>query len=199
MKTNTFKAIAIAVLLLSATIGNTKGQAEEVGVEINGVKWATCNVDAPGTFAAKPEDAGMFYQWNRNKGWAATGEVTDWDSSIPKGDIWEKEHDPCPPGWRVPTRAELQSLIVAGSEWTTLNGVKGRVFGADDNTVFFPAVGSRFFSDGTLNEAGSYGSYTSGMPSSNTSVYYLVFSDELETEGNDGRRFGRSVRCVSSL
>ena len=41
-------------------------------VIINGVKWATCNVDAPGTFAAAPESAGMFYQWNRKIGWSAT-------------------------------------------------------------------------------------------------------------------------------
>ena len=40
-------------------------------VVINGVRWATCNVDAPGNFAANPEDAGMFYQWNRKVGWSA--------------------------------------------------------------------------------------------------------------------------------
>jgi len=37
------------------------------GVVINGVKWATRNVAAPGTFAANPQDAGMFYQWNRKR------------------------------------------------------------------------------------------------------------------------------------
>ena len=29
------------------------------GVPINGVYWATCNVDVPGTFANHPEDVGM--------------------------------------------------------------------------------------------------------------------------------------------
>ena len=36
----------------------------EGGVLINGVCWATRNVDAPGTFAENPEDPGMMYQWN---------------------------------------------------------------------------------------------------------------------------------------
>ena len=36
----------------------------EKGV-INGVKWATCNVDAHGKFAATPESYGMLYQWGR--------------------------------------------------------------------------------------------------------------------------------------
>ena len=40
----------------------------DVGVSIIGVTWATRNVDAPGKFAATPEDPGMFYQWNRKVG-----------------------------------------------------------------------------------------------------------------------------------
>jgi len=31
------------------------------GVIIDGVKWATRNVDVPGTFASSPEAPGMFY------------------------------------------------------------------------------------------------------------------------------------------
>jgi len=42
--------------------------AQETGVVINGVKWATRNVDKPGTFVANPEDFGMLYQWNRRVG-----------------------------------------------------------------------------------------------------------------------------------
>ncbi len=43
-------------------------------VLINGVLWATRNVDAPGTFAASPESTGMFYQWNSRIAWSASGE-----------------------------------------------------------------------------------------------------------------------------
>ena len=34
------------------------------GVVIDGIRWATRNVDTPGTFANAPSEAGMFYQFN---------------------------------------------------------------------------------------------------------------------------------------
>jgi len=117
-----------------------------VGVEINGVIWAPCNVDAPGTFAANPEDAGMFYQWNRKKAWLATGEVTGWDGSTPTGDTWEKSNDPSPAGWRVPTSEEITKLLdteKVTNEWTILNGIKGRKFTdrTSGKSIFLPAAG----------------------------------------------------------
>jgi len=136
------------------------------GVIINGVKWATRNVATPGTFADKPEDPGMFYQWNRKMAWAATGDVTDWDATIPEGDTWEKTNDPSPAGWRVPTLAEIQSLfdtVKVNNEWITVKGVNGREFidKATGNTLFLTAAGFRYFCDGTLIGIGSYGGYWS--------------------------------------
>jgi len=50
------------------TSNNSNNQAvPEGGVLINGVVWAKCNVDVPGTFTTMPENSGMFYQWNRKK------------------------------------------------------------------------------------------------------------------------------------
>ena len=101
---------------------------QDKGVVINGVKWATRNVDAPGTFAANPYNAGMFYQWNRKKGWATTGDVTDWDSNNFVGDTWEEANDPSPAGWRVPTMSELGKLFDENKvnfEWITVSGISG--------------------------------------------------------------------------
>ena len=38
---------------------------EEKGVVINGVRWATRNLDVGGVFVAKPEDYGALFQWGR--------------------------------------------------------------------------------------------------------------------------------------
>jgi len=173
-------------------------------VLIDGIKWATRNVDAPGTFAANAEDAGMFYQWNKKLGWSATNPMinsnggTVWDGSNAEGGIWDKANDPCPAGWRVPTNVELGSLISADRKWTTLNGVNGCMFGSDEPFLFLPAVGSRNPNNGNLNsEVGMIGYYWS----SNISGIYacrLVFGNRFVNFNNSlSRAYGFSVRCVA--
>ena len=51
------------------------------GIVINGIKWATRNVGAPGTFANSPTDRGMFYQWNSTTGWSSTAPLVSTDGS----------------------------------------------------------------------------------------------------------------------
>ena len=173
------------------------------GVNINGTIWATRNVDYPGTFAENPEDAGMFYQWNRKIGWSSTYPIinsnggTTWDSTKPTGSTWEKENDPCPTGWRVPTDAELQSLIDAGSKWATLNGVKGSYFGSGDNTLFLPAAGERYYYGGSLFNWNLDGYYWSSTLVSNGGVdclliNYINYGVAIYDSYN-----GFSVRCVA--
>ena len=168
------------------------------GVVINGITWATRNVDALGAFADYPQDVGMFFQWNRSTAWAATGAVTDWDSSVPAGTGWESANNPCPTGWRVPTQQELQSLNSAGSIWITFNEVNGRVFGTAPNQIFLPAAGARSAA-GALGNVGVSGHYWSSTPFATTTATSLLFdsagsSSDMST-GN--RAQGFSVRCVA--
>ena len=175
------------------------------GVLINGVTWATCNVDMPGTFASQPNEAGMFYQWNRNIGWSSKDPMvnsnggTVWDPSIPAGNSWEAANNPCPTGWRLPTSAEHQSLIDSGSFWDEMNGVAGRFFGSGTQIVFFPAAGCRYDNSGLLTDVGFIGSYWSGEPSTNYDAAYTLFFYNIgvNTFYGDSRSFGFSVRCVS--
>ena len=176
-------------------------------VEISGVKWAKRNVDMPGTFATNPEDAGMFYQWNRKVGWSSTDPIvnsnggTTWDASIPEGDCWEKVNDPCPKGWRVPTVSELERLVDADNQWTMVNDVKGRIFGSDDQTLFLPAAGHRCpLIGGNLHYVDTTGYYwSSSIVDYNTSAYNLGFGSILINLDMNGsiRRAGFSVRCVA--
>jgi len=201
MNTKIFKRITAIVAVLFATVITAQEVAE--GVEINGVVWATRNVDAPGTFAANPEDAGMFYQWNRKIGWSATDPMinsnggTTWDSSIPTGTTWEAANNVCPSGWRVPTEAEIESLSASDSQWTTRNGVNGRIFGSGDNTIFLPAAGCRISSNGSFGNAGSIGLYWSSTQVFSDIVYNLDFRSGFAYRLGISRNFGFSVRCVA--
>jgi len=186
--------------------GVTPNNPEEKGVVINGVRWATRNVDAPSTFAANPEDAGMFYQWNRKVGWSSTDPLVNhecgstWNPDKPTGNSWEKANDPCPTGWRVPTYEEEQSLVNTGSFWGELNGVKGRFFGTGNQRVFFPAAGNRDYSDGTLYNLGGLGSCWSSTPYGSEGVALLYFTSGNANAGASDsfiRTYGFSVRCVS--
>ena len=174
------------------------------GVVIGDVIWATRNVGTPGTFAASPENAGMFFQWNRRKGWAATGDVTGWDSSTSTSTVWERANDPCPQGWRVPTRVELESLNNAGSAWGTHSGVSGRFFGTVPNQIFLPAAGWRSNSHhpliGRLFHVGMSGNYwSSTQVSSMNNAWHLFFTSTSSfMNGNYNLASGFSIRCVAA-
>jgi len=158
-------------------------------VLINGVRWATRNVNTPGTFATNLEDAGMLYQWNRKIGWSSNDPLinsnggTTWDGSTPPGTEWESANNPCPPGYHVPTEAEFQTLLnttFVTNVWTTENGVPGRLFTDKNNgnSIFLPAAGFRlnyFSHTGALFHAGTSGYYWSSTQSGADGAYGLWF------------------------
>ena len=161
-----------------------ENDSDKEWVEINGVKWATRNVDMPCTFAANPEDAGMFYQWNRNIGWSSTNPMinsnggTTWDDSFPNGETWEKANDPSPAGYRVPNKTEIEKLLDADkvtTEWITENAVIGRRFTdkVNGNSIFLPAAGYRSETDGGFRNVGTYGSYWSSSSNQGSVAGYV--------------------------
>jgi len=180
-------------------------------VWINGVCWAPCNVDRPGTLVENPEDAGMLYRFNINIGWSSTSLVdsnggTTWSSSAyPPGiTTWEKANDPSPAGYRVPTLEELQTLLdgtKVTSTWTTQNGKPGRRFTdrTTGNSIFMPAVGFRDADSGSLNVSGTYGYYWSNNKQSvgNNGAYYMYFTSGSATMNNPNRNSALSVRPVA--
>ena len=162
--------------------GNETITPAKIGVKINGVVWAPYNVDAFGTFAAKPESTGMFYQWNKPTAWAATGSVTGWDNSPITGTTWAKANDPSPKGWRVPTKEELESLVYSPdkvtSEFTTVNNIFGRRFTdkATGNSIFLPAAGART-SDGSLHREREFACYWSSTDHADVGCAYALLMD----------------------
>jgi uncharacterized protein (TIGR02145 family) len=167
-------------------------QVEE-GIVINGIRWATRNVDTPGVFVAHPENFGRLYQWNRRQSWGTAGEVLGWDSSVPSN-VWSTYNDPCPQGWRVPTQAEF--IALGSSIWTIQNGVRGRLYGTAPYQIFLPAAGFRN-RIGALNSIGTDGFYWSSTPMSGENARSLWFSSGYSDVGHNYRVYGFSVRCVA--
>lgn len=182
-------------------------------VLINGVRWATRNVDAPGTFAASPESAGMFYQWNHKIGWSATNPLASsptgntWDNINSNGTSWSTANDPSPTGYRVPTLAEVQSLTNTAYvkyERTTLNNVYVGKFTdkTNGNIIFLPAGGYRgsYGNDGILNHVGLVGVYWSSTHYEyyGGDAYFLGFDDDYPDWGSGAycKADGLSVRPV---
>ena len=216
-----FITLPILLIVLSSTSCGArnsivKQQAADIstsidGVVIEGIRWATRNVDMPGTFAENPEDFGMFYQWNRKKAWNTTDkDVEGWNSTGEIGTRWYVENDPCPPGWRVPTHEELRSLNNAGQRrirnarpelgnWTMRNGVEGRLFGVAPNQIFLPAIHLRDNNSGRIipfRETLSV--YWSSNEGGTTAAHALFFfSGSAVTNQNVHRAAGGSIRCVA--
>ena len=194
--------LSILTLFANATKASDNNSAtHDEGVVINGIRWATRNVDMPGTFAETPESFGMLFQWNRKKAWNAVDEeVEGWDSSIPEGTKWYAENDPCPEGWRVPTYEELKSFDNAsstGSEW-----IFGDFFGTAPNQIFLPAVRWRNENNGRLNYRSdiritSGGGLWSSTQHGNSFAHALWFASGGSMSIVGQRAKGLSIRCVA--
>ena len=159
--------------IVTVTKGN--GSGNDKGVLINGVRWATCNVDTKGTFATKPENYGNYYTWTEAK-------------------------NACPNGWRLPTKAEIESLVdktYVTIEWTTLNDRNGMRFTdkATDKHIFIPAAG---WSDGTLGGVGEYGMYWGGTEYGSGTAYDMFFFSGGAYLANSPYGYGMFIRCVSN-
>ena len=165
---------------------NNRRTTTNAGVVVNGVRWATSNVDTPGTFARNPQDAGGYF-------------------------TWEEAQNACPPGWRLPTIAELDALVSAGSEWTSRRGVNGLLFGSGRNQVFLPAAGDRCPHGNEVVNVGISGAIRSscallphnrwlsgGLNFGNLSdghTNYLFI--DVGTDSIGGDYAGHNVRCVA--
>ena len=171
----------------------------------SGTKWACCNEGAD-----KPETYGSYYAWGE------TEKKKVYDKSTYKfyqngnyvnigSDISGTEHDVAHVkwggNWCMPTQDNINELVDnCTSEWTTLNGVKGRKFISKNNgnSIFLPAAGYRF--DTGFYGVSYYGYYWSSTQDSSSEYYasnYLILGSG-DTHWSDKRccYHGRSVRPV---
>ena len=138
-------------------------------------------------------------------------EVLDW-SQHRKSNLWnagteenpvKTEYDPCPDGWRVPTKLEQEALLSNDYSWSNnVDGCSGILFsiGGESSKLFLPAAGIREDS-GTLNEYEyenrfATGRYWSSALEQEVCGYRINFTISYLSIGYGYRTFGYSVRCV---
>lgn len=174
-------------------------------VVINGITWATANVDVPGTFAASPQDPGLLFQFNRITGYSTESDVAyglggqisfSWNQTGESGDAWDSSNDPCPDGYRVPTSDELKTLSDAANVECVFDG-SGMTF-TDKNTnqiMFMPGGVERSSNTGKLWHP-EWCSYWSATGSSSTLAYRFYADDAFVSVNQSMRASGYFIRCI---
>lgn len=152
------------------------------------------------------DNSNVFYTEcpDANNDWVNPKENNLWYSESESRPV-KTEYDPCPKGWRVPTKSELSQLISNSSQWTTnASGQWGWWFSgsnpytSDVPQVFLPAAGCRYG-----NFLGAYrgylGRYWSSAPLT-YNAYYLRFHHNEGSANitNGSRSAAYSVRCVQA-
>lgn len=170
----------------------------------SGIKWAHVNVGAK-----KPEDPGLYFSWGNIEG-HEEGEGYDFTqityNSTPAAEIstnlslsQDAARAYLGAPWRMPTADEFQELYDnCTNEWTTMNGVYGRLFtsNVNGNTLFIPAAG--YYVGKTLNSRGSRGyCWSSTYESDQYAINLYLTASFINPQNSNGRRLGINVRAVS--
>ncbi len=168
-------------------------------------------------FTPSWEINGGYWQWGSKEmaaagpsgpgeGESGAGEVIGWKNknNAPDGSWMQgikAEQDPCPEGFRVPSRLEWEGVVknnifkkVGSWEDVATNYKVGWSFG---RKLFLPSAGYRSGTDGKLLYRGSYGSYWSSTGEGSAGAWNLTFDSGSTGTRNDLRSSGRSVRCIA--
>jgi uncharacterized protein (TIGR02145 family) len=139
---------------------------------------------------------------------ANEGSISGWNTTNAPNGSWQDGtktgNDPCPNGYRVPTKAQWDAVLANNAQsivgtWTTYtnfhtNYTAGRFFGP---ALMLPAAGGRGSYDGALFYRGSSGLYWSSTENGSDFAWGLYFDSGTATTLSLYRRDGYSVRCAA--
>lgn len=157
-------------------------------------------------WGAQPGETGRYISQTNDQ--SNSGTVSGWISTSKPSGSWsdasKTSNDPCPSGYKVPTRAQWQAVISnnnverVGSWADNGNYMTALYFRNPSNirTLMLPAAGYRSYTDGTLYHRG-YGGYYWSSSEATSDASYLYFNGVSVNVRNSNRTLGFSVRCVA--
>ena len=175
-------------------------------------------------FSPSWENNGGYWQWGRasmaasgptgpGAGQANEGPVSNWNTALAPNGAWadasKTANDPCPAGFRVPTKAQLDGLlahniqsITGGWSPSPTNYGAGRFFGP---RLMLPAAGIRIHYNynnntfGGLGNRGNAGYYWSSTGVGTVEAWNLYFTSlgAWTYYVDDDRRNGFTLRCIA--
>ena len=144
--------------------------------------------------------------------WSADNTTTGFNDNA----VVKTVYDPCPVGFKMPASNAFTGFTSNGQyqsgaaninangtadSWDKFSAAYGHNFytnGSKTATIFFPASGFRFYSDGSLDGVGSRGCYWSAVPSDASSGCGLYFFwSSVGPQNNNIRSYGFAARPVS--
>jgi len=162
----------------------------------NGIVSGEQNFDSTGQIVSTHDAHGKFIKLDDSHfDWRTPSSATLWNDGSKEIPL-KTANDPCPDGWRLPTKTEFATL--GNGEWTD-SPVAGRYFGSGDTLLFLPAAGYRD-DRGVLTNVGKLAYYWCSEQYLNYSAtgYGLCFRrDNLSPYCNYSKKNGLSVRCVA--
>ena len=160
--------------------------------------------DGPSGFAAAPTALAAYD--GVISGWSLTGAAGGSWNVDENNPVKVTANDPCPTGYRVPTRNEWTAVNTNNTVSRTGAFTAGTTqygsalhYGPDASTklLTLPAAGFRNFSNGALGNRGFSGHYWSSTEDGGT-AYYLDFDSGFVIPArSNNRMFGFSVRCIA--